>query len=141
MGQELQDFLISRSEGEVLEAIRGAERESGLEQWRRLAALYDPLAAGRSVDDSRQTLSPPKVTQIDDLSHAVQAQENLDQRHGECTGEKLPKYRRLPILLSKCPTDLEKELTAQQQLFPDDAQMRAHIVTVINSRTRGRSNK
>ena len=36
-----------------------------------------------------------------------------------------------------CTTDLEKELTAQQQLFPDYAQMQAHIVTVFNSRTRG----
>ena len=34
-----------------------------------------------------------------------------------------------------CPTDLERELTAHH-LFPDHAQMRAHIVTVINSRTR-----
>ena len=30
----------------------------------------------------------------------------------------------------------ERELTAQQHLFPDFAQMRAHIVTVINNRTR-----
>ena len=44
---------------------------------------------------------------------------------------------RLAILLSMCPTDLEKELTAHQHLFPDNAQMRAHIVTVINSRTCG----
>ena len=36
-----------------------------------------------------------------------------------------------------CPTDLEKELTSQQHLFLDFAQMRAHIVTVINSRTHG----
>ena len=42
---------------------------------------------------------------------------------------------RLAILLSMCPTDLEKELTAQQHLFLDWAQMRAHIVAVINSRT------
>ena len=36
-----------------------------------------------------------------------------------------------------CPTDLEKELTAQQHLFPDCAQRKAPILTVINSRTRG----
>ena len=40
---------------------------------------------------------------------------------------------RLAVLLSTC-TDLEKELTAQQHLFPDYAQMKAHIVTIINSR-------
>ena len=57
--QELQHFLISRTEGEALEVVRGAEQEPGLEQWRRLAALYDPLANGRSLDDSRQILSPP----------------------------------------------------------------------------------
>ena len=44
---------------------------------------------------------------------------------------------RLDILLSMCPTDLERELTAQQDLFRDYAQMKARIVTVINSRTRG----
>ena len=69
-----------------MEVIRGAERELGLEQWQRLAVLYDPLAPGRSLDDSRQILSPPTVTQMDDLSHAAQASENLQQRHWERTG-------------------------------------------------------
>ena len=137
MDQELQHFCISRTEGEALETLLGAEREPGLEQWRRLAALYDPLAAGRSLDDSRQILSPPKVVKIDDLSHTIQAWENLEQRHRERTGDQLPKDMQLAILLSMCPTDLEKELTSQQHLFPDYAQIKAHIVTVINSRTRG----
>ena len=68
-GPRIATFLISRTEGEAVEIVRGAEREPGLEQWPRLAALYDPLAAGRSLDDSRQILSPPKAAQIDDLSH------------------------------------------------------------------------
>ena len=129
MDQELRHFLISRTEGEALEIARGTERQ--------LAALYDPLAAGRSLDDSRQILSPPKAAQIDDLSHTIQAWENLEQRHRERTGDQLPKDMRLAILLSMCPTDLEKELTTQQHLLPDYAQMKAHIVTVINSGTRG----
>ena len=49
----------------------------------------------------------------------------------------MPKDMRLAILLSMCTADLEKELTAQQYLFPDYEQMKAHIVTVINSRTLG----
>ena len=36
-----------------------------------------------------------------------------------------------------CSTKLEKEVTAQQHLFPDHAEKKADIVTVINSRTRG----
>ena len=123
MDQELQHFLIARTERESL---------PGLEQWQRLAVLYDPLAAGRSLDDSRQILSEPKVAKIDDLSHTIQAWENLEQRHRERTGDQLPKDMRLGILLSMCPTDLVKELTAQQHLFPE-----AHIVTVINSCTHG----
>ena len=119
MDQELQHFLISRTEGEVLEIVRGAEREPGLEQWRRLAALRDPSAAGRSLDDSRQILSPSKAAKIDDLSHTIQAWETLEQRHRERNGDQLPKDMRLAILLSTCPTDLEKELTAQEHLFPD----------------------
>ena len=62
-------------------------------------------------------LSAPRVTKIDDLSHALQAWENLEQRHRERTGDQLPKDMRLAMLLSMCPTDLEKELTAQQHLF------------------------
>ena len=56
MNQELQRFLISRTGGEAPEVVRGAEPEPGLDKWRRLAALYDPQAAGRSSDDSRQNL-------------------------------------------------------------------------------------
>ena len=82
---EIQKLAHSLSQngygGEALEVVRGAEREPGLEQWRRLAALYDPLAAGRSLDDRRQILSPPKAAKIDDLSHPIQAWENLEQRH------------------------------------------------------------
>ena len=136
MDQQLQHFLISRTEGEALETVRGAEREPGLEQWQRLAALHDPVAAGRSLDDSRQLLSLPIVAKIYNLSHTIQAWENLEQRHRERTGDQLPKDMRLAILLSMCPTDLEKELTSQQHLFPTMRKWR-HIVTVINSRTRG----
>ena len=93
MDQELQQFFPSRAEREAMEVIRGAERKSGLEQWQRPAALCDPLAAGQSEDDSRKILSPPKVTQMDDLSHVAQAPENLEQRHWERTGDQLPKNR------------------------------------------------
>ena len=44
---------------------------------------------------------------------------------------------RLAILLFMSPTYIEKDLIALQHLFPDYAQMKAHIVTVIDSRTRG----
>ena len=39
MDQELQHFLISRSEGEALEVVRGAAREPGLEQWQDLCSV------------------------------------------------------------------------------------------------------
>ena len=87
---ELRHFLISKTEGEALGVIRGAERESGFGIIAKACcALYDPLAAGRSVDDSRQILSPPNVSKIDDLSHAVQAWENFEQRHQERTEDHL----------------------------------------------------
>ena len=53
-------------------------------------------------------LSPPKASKIDDLSHAIQAWENLEQRHQKRTGDQLPKDMRLAFLLSMCPTDLER---------------------------------
>ena len=82
MDQELHHSLISRTEREALEVARGAEREPCLVQWRRLDALYDPLAAGQQAN-----LSPPKAAKVDDLSHAIQAWENLEQRHRERTGD------------------------------------------------------
>ena len=63
MDQELQHVLIGRTEGEALEVVRGAEREPGLEQWRRLAALYDPLAAGRSFGRQQANLVSAKSFQ------------------------------------------------------------------------------
>ena len=99
LDQELQH--VSRTEGGALETVRGAERQPDLEQWRRLAAMYDPLAAGRSSGDSRQSLFPTKVTKPEDLSHALQAWENLEQRHQERTGDKLPKDMTPAMLLAK----------------------------------------
>ena len=131
MDQELQHFLISGTEGEALEVIQGAEGEPGWKPWRRLAALYDPPSAGRSLDDSRQIFSPWKAVKIDDLSHTIQSWEILEQRDRERTGNQLPEDMRL-----RAP-HWKKDLTAQQNVFPDYAQMKAHIVTVINSRTRG----
>ena len=39
MDQAYQHLLSSRTEGEVVEVVRGAEREPSLEQWRRLGGF------------------------------------------------------------------------------------------------------
>ena len=139
MDQELQHVLISRTEGEALEVVRGAEREPGLEQWRRLAALCDPLAAGRSLDDNRQILYPPRKL-LKWMTSRKQFKPT--KTSNKDTGSALEtSYPKTCDLLFSSPSVLqilrERELTAQQHLLPDYAQMRAHIVTVINSRTRG----
>ena len=71
---------------------------------------------------------------MEDLSHAVQAVENLEQRHQERMGTSYPKTC---DLLFRSPCVPQKRVDSTTALFPDYAQMRAHIVTVINSRTRG----
>ena len=40
MDQKLQHFLISRTEGEALDIVRGAEQGPHLERWRKLVALF-----------------------------------------------------------------------------------------------------
>ena len=128
LDQELQHFLVSRTEGGTLETVRGAERQPGLEQWRRLAAMYDPLAAGRSLDDSRQILSPTKVNELRDLSHALQAWENLGTKTSRAH------RRQVAQVYETCdPRGKGVDSTAT----PVPGQVRAHIVTVINTRTRG----
>ena len=74
----------------------------------RLAALYDPLAAGRSLDDSRQILSPPEAVKLDELSHAILAWENREQRHRERTGNQLPKTCDL-LFFSPCVPQILRE--------------------------------
>ena len=120
----IQDFGVTK--------LRGVKRESRQEKWRRPVALYGPLAAGRSLDNRRQISCPSKPKSMTS-SHAFQVEKNLQQRHRDRTGDQLPKDMQLASLLSTRPTDLEKQLTAQQHLLPDCA----HTVTVINSRTRG----
>ena len=95
MDQELQHFLISRTEGRALKIVREAEREPGLEQWRRLAARYDPVAPGRSLDENKHILSPPKAAKIDDFSHTIRAWGILEHRHRQRTRDQLPRDMRL----------------------------------------------
>ena len=102
MDQELQHFLISRTEGEALESVRGAEREPGLAKIG--CCLHRKLPKWTT---SHTSSNPGKI---------------LEQRHRERYGDQLPEDMRLAVLLFMCPTDLEKKLTAQQHLFPDCAQ-------------------
>ena len=87
MDQELRHFFISRFEGVALEAIRGAERDqvwdSGEDQLRSTTQWQ----LDEVFDDNRQNLSPPTVPKVDDRSPAAQAWENLEQSHGERTGD------------------------------------------------------
>ena len=97
-----------------------------------LLLCVDRLAAGLSLDDNRQILSPPKVTQIYDPSHAVQALETVNKDTGNALETSNTKTCDLPFFSPCVLQNLEKELTAQQHLFPDYAQMRAHIVNSPN---------
>ena len=128
MDQELQHSLISRTEGEALESFRGAAREPGLEQWRRLAALYDPFAAGRSLGDSRQILSPPKAS-------AESCQNRRPLTHHPSLGTSCLKTCDW-LFCSPCAPQTLKKLTAQQHWLPNYAETKAHIVAVVNSGTR-----
>ena len=103
----------------------------------KTGCFMSSISSWKEFGRQQANLAPPETAKIDDLSHAIQVWENLEQRHRDRTGDQLRKDMRLAIPVSMCPTDLERELTAEQHLFPDYAQMRAHIVTVINNRTRG----
>ena len=120
----IQDFGVTK--------LRGVERESRREKWRRPVALYGPLAAGRSLDNRRQILCPSKPKSMTS-SHAFQVEKTFNKDTGNAPETSYPQDMRLASLRSMRPTDLEKQSTAQQHLLPDCA----HTVTVINSRTRG----
>ena len=65
MDQEMQHFLVSRTEGEALEIVRGAERgEPGLEQWRRLAGDWLLCVPHQQPTAGKSCLhrKPPKWT-------------------------------------------------------------------------------
>ena len=99
-GSRMETFLILRTEGDALGVVRGFGREPGLEQWWRLVALFDPLAAGMS-DESRKILLPPKATQVD--AHTIQ----LWKFWNNALVTFLLEDMRLAILPSKCSTDVD----------------------------------
>ena len=84
---------------EAPEIVRGAEREPGLERWRRLAARYDPSAAEKSGRQQADVLPTESRQNIRTLAHHPSL-ENLEQRHRERTGDQLPEDVRLAMLLS-----------------------------------------
>ena len=88
MDQGLQHFLASGTDEETLEVIRGVDRESGLEEWRRPAALCDPVAAGRSLDDSMQNdtrvLRLTRVRAQPHCQHIRHAWQHRAPRHCSC---------------------------------------------------------
>ena len=72
---------------------------------------------GKAVPKAEEGLKPSAVVVVADaldLSHVIQTWKHLERRHRERTGDQLPKDMRFAIFLSMCPTDLEKQLTAQQ---------------------------
>ena len=94
MDQELQHVLVSRTDGEALEVILGAEREPGLEQWRRPAALLDPLAARRRFGQLQANFVSAKSHQ--------NRKRNVNNKRRERRGDQLPKDMRLAVNSSPC---------------------------------------
>ena len=93
----------------------------------KTAALYDPLAAGRSLERQQANLVSTKSYQMTSRTPGKMLDE--DTGNAQETGHPSPRYL---LFFSPCVPHLEKELTAPQHLLPDCAQMRAHIC-----RTRG----
>ena len=115
---ELSQFLINRTEGEAADLVRGADKGPGIEMWRILVSRYDPMASSRSLAESRSLLNPARAARLEQLSAVIQGWENLERRRIDRTGESIPADMRLSLLLAMCPLELEKELVAQQHLFP-----------------------
>ena len=134
--QELQLFLFSRKEEEALEVSRGTEREPRLEQWRRRTSLYDILEASWTKSGRQQAnrISAQKQNKIEKKPSRTPSKPgktlNQDSWNALETNQDTC-YSHLYV------SHISRDLTAPQYLFPDCAQMRAQIVTVINSRARG----
>ena len=66
---------------------------------------------GKAVPKAGERLKPSAAVVVADaldLSHVIQTWKNLERRHRDRTGDQLPNDMRFAILLSMCPTDLEK---------------------------------
>ena len=90
--------------------------------------------AGRSLDDSRQIVSPPKNKTKSKKNSRTPSKpgEALNQDFWNAL-ETNQDTCYFPLIVSH----ISRDLTAPQDLFLDCAQMGAHMVTVINSRARG----
>ena len=97
----------------------------------KIGCSLDPF-----TDTEEANVVIAEVCQTDDFVHTIQAWEILEQRRRERIVSRHVIHA-FGCLSLHDPHRPGKKLTTQQHLFPDFAQMRAHILTFVNSRTRG----
>ena len=113
---QIKRFLVHRLAGDPGEVVREARRKHALEQYRILAQLCDPAAAGRSWSDSQSLYHPSAATSIMALPAKIVEWKNLETRCKTRTGESVPPTLRTMVLLNLCPTALKEKLMTQPEV-------------------------
>ncbi len=130
----LHAALTNKTIGEAHVLVQSLEDETGLEIWRQLAGLYDPDAPGRNLAEARKLMNFGRCQKLQELRAHIQQYEMMVTQRYLKTGTKLDDDLMVSGLLAMCPTDLEKELEAQQHLFPSYEKLKGHIHNVIVQR-------
>ena len=105
-------YLVHRLEGDPAEVVRQAasEGKSGIEQYRILAQLCDPAAAGRNWQDAKSLYHPTQASSMQNLLAHIAEWKQLELRCHSRSGEKVPGTMRLLALLNMCPPKLYDQL-------------------------------
>ena len=112
---EIRRFLIHKLEGDPAEVIRtkASEGKGGLEQYRCLAQLCDPAAAGRNLSDSKLLYHPSPASSVQTLLARIAEWKLLELRCKARSGEIIPPTLRTLSLLEMCPSALREKLYDQ----------------------------
>ena len=136
---ELYAVLQSLCEKEAFTIVRSAGKGNGLEAWRKLIKRYDPTTGGRRRAMLRSILTPNKCARIEDLYSALETwEEHVRQyesrKKQDGSRHILDEEIKIAVLEHLCPSELEKHLQMNRARFLDYADVRAELITYLETR-------
>ena len=135
--QQLFQILMNLTEAEANDIVCNSGSK-GLEAWRKLARRWDPSTGGRARNMLRFLIAPGRV-KLEDLAGSVERWEEKMRRYcnsRDRRGKKreIPEEIQMAALESMTPVDLESHLQLSQTRLETYEQMRAEVVTYLETR-------
>ena len=136
---QLGVWLTSHTDGAAFEVVRGAEGETGMEAWRRLAQKFNPRTGGRDMEDYDFLLAPGRSASVEDLGDKLQQWENCYRRAKRSNNNEEPLMDniKLAALVRMAPLDMATQLIRNQHQFKTFDQMKRYVDFLVKNESKG----